>query len=200
MPTRFFGKTWISWAQFMIFGAMGIFSVPLGILFWTGALRDADNQLRPQAGPPMVIIGSVMLLVSVMAFTNILAFRRPLLALYREGIEVNMVGTSFMGYGRAVKLVLLLWAILSLRGFRTQIIRAPWESFQGVDIQGLPALRRLILRASFFRLGTNTSILYQAVIFQDAAFIDRLDAIAQTVHHAFADPQSREQLPSWSDQ
>ncbi len=70
---RFRGKTWIFWAQLLASGGIGIFGVTFGPLFWTGVLTDAKGEVRPQAGPPLTIIGLCLLAVALLAAFNIVS-------------------------------------------------------------------------------------------------------------------------------
>ena len=107
--------------------------------FLDGALTDAHDEPRPQAGPPMVTIGSFMILVALMALCNIISSATPSIRCFREGIECNLVGrTSLDATPGIPKFVRLAWRFLSLQGFRSQRLRIPWSSFQGAVVSGIP--------------------------------------------------------------
>src|SRR3954471_18453591 len=91
---RFRAKTWPFWAQLLGCGALGVFAVAFGTLFWTGAMTDANGEPRPQAGPPMLLVGCFLLAVATLAVFNLAGRVAPIIRCYRDGIECNLVGAS----------------------------------------------------------------------------------------------------------
>jgi hypothetical protein len=139
MPDRFHAETWVYWAQLLRCGAFGSFSVIFGILVWTGIMTDSFGDPRPQAGPPMVIVGFCLLPLAALALCNIVGCAAPLIRCYREGIKCNLVGaTSVDGVPLLPKEVRIAWAMLSLQGFRSQRVRLPWQQFAGAGVSGIP--------------------------------------------------------------
>src|ERR1051326_3126017 len=84
MQDGYFGKTWIFWAQLIACGVLASLSLILGPLFWTGAMKDARGAVRPEAGPPLVIVGGGLLAVAVLAIFNIRARVAPVIRCYRD--------------------------------------------------------------------------------------------------------------------
>jgi hypothetical protein len=204
MTDRFFGKTWIAWAQLVGLGGLGAFSVPMGVAFWTGALKDANDQPRPAAGPPLTIIGSALCLVAIMALLRIIHLRKPVLRLYREGLEIRMVGgpglfgmplASAIPYvGHALGLVELLWGIVTLRGFKVTSVRLPWQAIIRINVEGMPMHRWLIIDGQV--LDWRTPRRLQMV---DAYFTVPLDNIAQYLRRGQMDVNFNKTLASWSE-
>ena len=194
---RFRGKTWIFWAQLLAGGGLGLFGVVFGPLFWTGTLTDANGEARPQAGPPLTIIGLCLLAVAVLAAFNIVGRIRPIIRCYREGIECNLVGaTSLDGVPLVPALVRVAWTILSLQGFRSQRVRSSWIEFQGAQVSGIPMAYVLSLNGSFANL--KTSRVTRGVAFKQVALIDHPEHVAGTLNRLAADGAMRDQLSSWS--
>ncbi len=156
MQDRFRAKTWIYQAQLIGCGSFGAFGVIFGVLFWTGTMKDALDKPRPEAGPPMVIVGSCLLAVATLALSAIIARMTPLIRCYREGIECNLVGvTSLDNVPLVPGLVHVAWSILSLQGFRSHRVRLPWSQFVGANVRGIPMAYALTLSGAVFNLKTG---------------------------------------------
>ena len=143
MRDCFYGKTWIYWAQLLILGPLGGFSLIMGILFWTGTFTDVHGKARPEAGPPMTIIGLFLLLVALVAVFNIVKRISPILRCYREGLELRIIGmNSFGDLSEPIKhfigIFIVLWGIISLRSFRVHRSFIPWSKFAGAEVTGIP--------------------------------------------------------------
>lgn len=196
---RFWGKTWIYWAQVTIFGALGTFAFVGGLLFGLGMVKDANGEPRPQAGPPMVMVGLFLMTLALMAAFNIAGRFRPTIRCYREGIECNLVGAiSLPGFQMMPRLVRLAWAIFSLQGFRSQLVRASWSEFQVAEVQGIPAAYVVVLSGTFTNLKSGRTM--PAIAFRQVEFVDHPNLIASTLMGLAANPHAREPLPSWSAQ
>ncbi len=197
MQDRFRGKTWIYWAQLVACGYLGLFSVIFGALFWTGAMTDAKGEVRPQAGPPMVIIGCCLLAVMILAAFNIVARIPPIIRCYREGIECNLVGaTSLDGIPFMPGLVRVGWTILSLQGFRSQQMRILWPQFGGALVGGIPMAYVLSLNGAITNLRTGS--VTHGIAFNQVALKDHPERVADALNRFAADPASRERLSSWT--
>jgi hypothetical protein len=194
---RFRGKTWIFWARLLASGVLGIFGVIVGPLCWTGALTDAKGQVRPDAGPPLTIIGLGLLVVALLAAFNIVSRFRPTIRCYREGIECNVVGaTSLDGVPLVPGAIRVAWAILSLQGFRSRCFRTQWTDFQGARVSGLPMAYILSLHGTFANLQSGK--VTNGVAFKQVALRDDPKVVAGILNQLAADPASRDQLSSWS--
>jgi hypothetical protein len=196
MQDRFRGKTWIYWAQFVVCGGLGLFSVIFGALFWTGTMTDANGAVRPQAGPPMVIVGCCLLAVAVLAAFNIVGHIPPIIRCHREGIECNLVGaTSLDGVPLVPGLVRMSWTILSLQGFRSQRLRILWPEFGGAQVGGIPMAYVLTLNGLFTNLKTGR--VAHRVAFEQVTLEDHPERVADTLNQLAANLAWREQLSSW---
>ena len=183
-------------AQLFVLGALGLFSVILGALFWTGTIADANGQDRPQAGPPSVIIGCCLLAVSVLAAFNIVARIAPVIRCYREGIECNLIGTTSLdGVPLVPGLVRVAWTVLSLQGFRSQRVRVLWSKFGGARVGGIPMAYILSLNGPI--TNQKNGRVTQCIVFKQVALKDHLEQVADTLNVLAAEPARREQLPSW---
>ncbi len=197
MQRQFRGKRWIFWAKAIIFLGMGGLSVPLGIFYWNGILDDANGVPRPQAGPPMVIIGLVFLIVGMMAAFGVAARGRPLIRCYREGIEFNLVARSSLGRIAYVPALLqVAWSIFSLQGVRASRLRMSWPDFKGARVFGNPMDQVLAI------FGMVTDVKKPAagandVRFQQFELRTPPKEIADALHAYAGDPNLRAGLPNW---
>lgn len=197
LPDRFRGKTRIYWAQLLVLGSLGSFSLLLGLLFWTGTMKDANGKPRPQAGPPMTIIGSGMVVVASMAAANIFARRRPLIRCFQEGIEFAVVGASSLDNVRSIpRLLRLAWKIFSLQGFRTLVLRIPWEDVEGVRLTGFKMAYMVTVDgvATEIKSGAHRE---NVSIGQSTLKTHPRDVVV-TLQKFVASPVHCEKLPHWS--
>jgi hypothetical protein len=198
MQDRFYAKTWIFWAKLLLLGGIGLFTVVFGVLFWTGTMVDANGAARPQAGPPMTIIGTFLLMAAGLAFFDIIARIPPLIRCYREGIECNVIGTTSLDGCQLIPgIAQTAWAILSLQGFRSQRFRAPWTDFSGADVGGSPMAYVLLLEGSFANPMSGKVI--HDLLYQQVDFSDDPQFIASILNGFAQDDTLRKQLSSWSE-
>jgi hypothetical protein len=196
MQDRFRGKTWIYWAQLTGCGSLGISGVILGVLFWTGTMADAHDKPRPEAGPPLVIVGSCLLAVAALAISTIIGRIPPLIRCYREGIECNLAGvTSLDNVPLVPGLLRVAWSILSFQGFRSLRVRLPWPQFVGANVHGIPMAYVLTLSGAVINLKTGRVTGW--VVFQQYALEDDPQQIAAILNRLAANPAHRLELPHW---
>jgi hypothetical protein len=196
MQDRFPGKTWIYWSQFIICGDLGLGSVILGGLFWTVTMKDALDKPAPEAGPPMVITGSCLLIVAALAAFNIISRHTSMIRCYRDGIECNLIGVSSLDRVPLVPgLLRLAWTILSVQGFRTQRWRIPWSQFAGADVSGIPMAYELTLKGAVTLVTTGR--VTHSIAFPQFALKDDPQQVADVLNHLATDPQRRDELPAW---
>jgi hypothetical protein len=199
--TRFTGKTWIFVAQAFVFGGFALFTLMLGPLFLFEIMKDARGQPARDAGVVLTIMSIPMLLVFALAVFNIVARRRPLICLHREGLAINIIGSSSLdGIPLIPGMIRVAWLILSLQGFKQQMLFMPWQSFVGIQISGLPMARRLTIAGSMFR-STDGQIVHSAAVanqvtFPEVAFDSPLDLIAASIKACHKYLESSNQLSS----
>ena len=201
-PTQFTGKTWIFVVQALVFGGFAGFSLLLGPLFLLGILERADGKPGTEAGVALTIMGVPFLLIAALAIFNIIARRRPILRICREGLAVNMIGSSSLdGTPLLPSLVRVAWLIVSLQGFRQQILLAPWESLRGAGVSGLPMARSLTIAGAMFHAAdihfAQPDQAADQIVFPEVAVNEPLDRIATTVNAYFRNAEFRDRLPSW---
>ncbi len=200
--TRFFGKTWVFWAQFLFTGLFGVLGIIMGVVASSGLLRDAFGKPRTDAGPPLLAIGGFMLVVAVLNCFNILALSAPLIRCYREGIACNLIGATSLdgipivpGLHRIIMLIRLVWAIVSLQGFRTQQLRATWQNFRGAHVEGPPMAHVLILNGMF--VNEDTGQTFDSFAYLQSALKDHPRAVAEVLNRLACDQRHRQLLSSW---
>ncbi len=196
MQDRFWGKTWVFWAQMIALGAFGCFALVFGTLFWTGAMTDAHGKSRPGAGPPMVITGAFLLLVAVLAAVNIAGRARPVIRCFREGIECSIAGaTSLDGVPLLPGSVRLAWSILSLQGFRSMRLRIAWPDFRNAEVTGLPMAYVLLLHGT--ATNTKSGATSNQIAFRQVALVDDPRSVADMLNRFGANQSERDRLSTW---
>lgn len=203
-PTQFRGKTWIFIVQALVFGGLGGFSLLLGPLFLFGVMKDAAGKPAVDAGIALSIMSVPLLLIFTLAVFNLVARRRPILRICREGIEINVIGSSALDDVPLIPGVIrVAWLVVSFQGFRQQTVRAPWAQFREVQISGAPMVRVLTIYASFLRrtdmLAGQSAALARQISFRDADFDVPLDQIASAIVAHSEKIESDDHLPSWDD-
>lgn len=198
MQDSFSGKTWIQWLRLVGCGGLGLFSVGFGVLFVSGVMTDVRGEVRTEAGPPMLIVGCGMLVVTVMAACNIAALASPIIRCYREGIECNLVGaTSLDGVSLLPGLVRVAWAILSLQGFRSQRVRIPWPEFGGASVGGIPMAYVLTLSGECENLKDGRVV--RSIAFAQVTLVDHPEHVAAALNDFAADASQRHSLSNWPE-
>lgn len=204
LPTQFSGKTWIFIVQALVFGGLGVFSLVMGPLFLFGIMTRADGRPGTDAGIALTILSIPFLLVFALALFNVVARRRPILRVCREGLELNMIGSSSLdGIPLIPGLIRVAWLIISFKGFKQQIVRAPWKSLRHVEVSGPPMAHTLTIVASILQppIAQRNSWppIANQIAFREVAFDAPLDQIADTINAYSQNIESHNHLPSWSD-
>lgn len=200
--TRFTGKTSIFAVQAAVFGSFGVFSLVLGPLFLFEIMKDARGEPAVDAGIALSIMSVPMLVLCALAAFNLRARRRPLLCICREGLEINLIGSSSLDEIPLVPgTIRVAWLVLTLQGFKQENLHAPWESFHAAEITGLPMVRTLTIYGNMYRVSDAAIgppiLAANQVSFRDAAFDAPLDDIAETINGYFRYPEARHHLPTW---
>jgi hypothetical protein len=199
MQDRFRGKTWIYWAQFIIFGSIGVFALVFGITMWTGNFRDANGETKTDGGLPCTAMGIVALVVAALAGFNIVANGRALIRCYRQGIQCHLVGkTSLDDVPFVPNSMRLAWAIVTLQGFRSNLWRAPWGEFQSAEVGGLPMAQVLRIHGTFTNLSTGESS--GQISFPQVGLSKDLQEVANVLMRFAKNEASRATLADWKDE
>lgn len=208
-PFQFRGKSWISVVTAIMFGYFAVFSLVMGPLFLTGALKPADGRPGTDAGIALSVFGVVFSLVTALALFRVMALKRPLVRLCREGIVIRLIGASSLDglpeipfFGEALALLRLAWLIVSLQGFKQQIVYASWETFRDAQVWGLVMQRKLTVFASFFRPSSaerRPGFDFDHIEFREVAFAASLDEVARAIMVYSADASARQLLSSWNE-
>lgn len=172
-------KTWIFWAQAIVFGGFGLFCLVLGPLFLTGTLTPAHGGSGQPAGVALSIFAVFFLAVFALAVFNLLACRQPLILCDQETVRFRLVGASALnGVPMVPGFVGVGWLILSGQGFRKQVITVPHDAILGVDVQALPMQKSLKVRFADGFAPDGGVDLYE-VCYSDAAFVEPIDTVAE---------------------
>jgi hypothetical protein len=200
-PTQFEAKIWIYLVQALVFGGLAAFSLGFGPLFLFGIMKKADGTPATEAGVALCVMSVPLLLIFALAVFNVRARRRPPLRLYREGLEIVLIGNSSLaGIPLIPGLIRVAWHIISTEGFRQKVACIPWECFQQASVSGPPMARQLVIVSSPLLLDEKDipagSFLVEQVVLQEVAFKTPLDQIAHAINlTASSGPLTH--LPSW---
>jgi hypothetical protein len=172
-----------------------------GPLFLFGLMKSADGRPTTDAGIALCIMSVPLCLVCALAVFNLMARRRPILRLCREGLEVNQIGVSSLdGVPLVPGWIRVAWLILSRQGFRQELVRTHWQTLESVHTGGVPMARTLTIDAAFYRRAdADGSPSISQLCFREVAFEVPVDHIALAVNGFAHDPDSRGLLPSWND-
>jgi hypothetical protein len=203
--TQFYGKTWIYLTQAIIFGLFVIFGLIMGPLFLAGTMERADGKPGTEAGIAMTAVTLVFMLpVFVLAVFNLRARRAPLVRIYREGVEVCLIGrTSIDGMPLVPAAVRLLWGFISTQSFRNRPLRVLWPDLINARVTRLPAMRALSINGIFREIPDGllimTASVANRVVFQQVAFKRSLQDVANAISFYTSKESIRGNLPSWSE-
>ncbi len=178
--TAFKAKTWIFWAQAIVFGVLGAFAMTMGPLLLMSVIVPAHGGSDDGAGIALSIFGVIFLAVFMLAIFNIAARKKPIILLVDGAVEVNLVGTSTLdgiplvpGFGRVA------WSIISGQGFRRSTIRVPCDRVTDVAVRGLPMGKVLILQ--FEEVTDDGDYVLHEVRIGAAALRQKIDSVAEAI-------------------
>jgi hypothetical protein len=200
----FYAKSWYRYVAAFVFTMLALFCMILGPLFLFDILKRADGKPGTEAGVAMSIMAIPLAMLALLGWFNIYARLKPLLRIWNEGLEINVIGASSLdGVPLIPTWVRVAWLILSLQGFKKQIGWIPWTTFRSVEVAGLPMMRSLVINATMvyptFRNDAVTVQIGNTVAFRDAEFQDSLESIATAIQAFYHDREARNALPSFHD-
>jgi hypothetical protein len=201
MPTEFYSRQWFRYVGAIVWTLLATFSLIFGPLFLSGVLKDANGQPARDAGIAMTIMSVPLAGAAALLWFNVIARYRPQLRICREAIEVNVIGASSLdGVPLIPSLVRIVWLVLSLQGFKSQIGWIPWSMLRSVELTGMPMAREIVIDGTIvyptFSGDTLTARIGNIIAFCDAEFKMSLDEIATAIQHFHSDAAARESLPS----
>ncbi|MCX5684246.1 MAG: hypothetical protein NT049_11245, partial [Planctomycetota bacterium] len=120
--TEFVSQTTHFYFGAFTFTLAGAFSLVCGLLVLICGWKNRDGTSATMPGIMMTAIGLFTLPLGVHSVFHILARRRPIMRLYREGIEVNKIGASFLEKENEGERVVPKVA---------QVLRVAWPVFSG---------------------------------------------------------------------
>ena len=88
------------------------------------------------------------------------------------------------------------WGVLSGQAFRSHALFARWDEMRGARVEGLPAMRILILHGTF--RNRDDEAVGDEVIFPQVEFKQPLQEIARAITAHATNPSTRAALPSGS--
>ncbi len=200
--TQFAGKIWIFVVQALVCGGLAVFSLLLGPLFLFEIMKDARGQPATDAGVALTVMSIPFLLVFALAVFNLVARRRPVVRLCRQGLAINMIGSSTLdGTPLIPGAIRVAWLVVSLQGFRQQMVMAPWESLRGARVSGPAMAQTLTIAGSMYRASheptERPTAIGNLIEFPEVAFTAPVEQIAHAINGYCQDATSRGNLPSW---
>src|SRR5687768_7378475 len=93
-PDRFEAKTWIHSILVVLAGLLALAWLGMGLAFLTGAIEPADGRPGRGLGAMLSVFGLVSAAVAALGLLYLRARSGPVLRLYREGIEFNLLAES----------------------------------------------------------------------------------------------------------
>jgi hypothetical protein len=197
--TIFFAKTWFYYVGAILCTMLALFCVIMGPLFLFGVMKRADGQPGTDAGSAMSIIAVPMSELAILGWFNVIARRKPLLRICCDGIEINVIGSSSLdGVPLIPSIIRIAWLLVSLEGFKKQIGWIPWSMLRGVEVNGLPMVRSMVIDGTiaYPNIVGGTARIGNTIAFRDAEFVESLDGIASAIRTFHANLEARESLPS----
>lgn len=199
-PAVFYGKTWIYYAQALVATGLDIMCLSMGPMFLLGIMKNAQNKPVPEAGIALTIFGVILLPVALLAWFNILARRKPLIKLCKQGIAVNVIGASDADGVRLIPgVVRVAWLIVTGQGFRSQAAMMNWPALTHVEVKGVSVVKSLHIYGAFTMPGAKkgeAERTVQRLSFRDAEFRTSPDKVAEAIEYYRNNTADREQLPS----
>ncbi len=179
-------KMWHRYPVAYVFSLLAIVNILLGPLYLTGILKPADGRPGQQAGIFLTCLAVPFTATAVLMWSQLLAFRRPLIRIYDDGIEVNFVGPTQLDNTPLIHpLMRIAWSVLSGQGFKQRIGWIPWEHFAGAQIVGPPMMRCIILHGNIFFTTVDgdraTEPMATSVTMRDADFCVPLEVVAEAL-------------------
>jgi hypothetical protein len=200
---QFYGKTWYYAAQAIVFGAFGLIMLIMGTLGLLGFMKAPDGRTDMSSGAVMLLVSVALFAIAALAIYNIAARQQPILRLCQEGLEITIIGASSLArFPIQSPWLQMTWLIISLQGFRTQYIWAPWDSVKRATVSGLPMAQTLTIIAQFYSSRKFAKRKLPPVAgqweFRDAEFEETLDLISDIITAYVDGVEPRNQLPSWN--
>lgn len=204
MQTVFCAKSWFHYVAASIFTMLALFCAIFGPLFLFDIIKRADGKPGTEAGVALSIMAVPLCLVALLGWFNVLARRRPLLRICREGIEINVIGSSSLdGVPLIPTWIRVAWLVLSMQGFKRQIGWVRWEMLRGVQVKGMPTMRTLMIDGTIAYPTVDgdqvSAQIGNHIAFRDAEFRDPLERIALAIQAFYDQPDARRVLPSLED-
>jgi hypothetical protein len=202
--TVFFAKTWYRYVGAIVATGLTLFGLVVGPLALFGIMKRVDGRPATDGGIALSILAILLSPVALLGWLNILAYRKPLLRICREGIELNVIGSSSLdGVLLVPPIIRIAWLVLSLQGFKRQIGWIPWSLLRGVEVRGMPMLQSMVIDATIVYPSVAgeqlTAKIGDSIAFGDAEFLEPLDEIVSAIRIFHANPQACESLPSLHD-
>ena len=192
------------WAGTLIFGHLVVFECIMGPLFLLDIIKPANGHPGYEAGIPLTIVSLLLLPIAIACAFQVFALQWPILKIYKEGLWIRSIGTrpqsnpALIGTGIDMILIILimLWQLMTLQMFRTQIIRWRWEDFDLLIKYGNFSVVGWLDQENNEHFERKVSVAH-TVFYGGDSFGISIDIVRESVQYYFSNPDLRESLPSW---
>ena len=205
LSRKFYAKTWVLWAQVLIFGQLALVGCIAGPLFWLDIAKPANGHPGHEAGIPLTIISYVVILpIFILSASHLLVFQKPVIVLFKEGLETRCMASK---PGQSLSSVLTMVLNLDIITIPLSVIyrlitfqklvdiptyKIPWSEIDAIYVTmiGLNINGRLYDDSNGQMLNTD-------IVSFDRNIFESPEYVCKTLEHYYVDPALREQLPTW---
>lgn len=185
-------------------GSLAVICLLIALFFLMGIAKPANGIPANVAAIRLLLMAAAITCLAFICWFQLLARRRPLLRICREGLEVNIIGRGSLDHLPLMPIwVKLVWLVLSFQGFRKQIGWISWEAYRGVTVAGSAVKRTLTVHGAVaeptFGGQSATTTIRDHALFHATEFRDPLDVIAMAIKTTSEQSASWGSLPSLHD-
>ena len=203
LPCQFYAKTWTFLAMVLIFGMLACFGCIMGPLFLFDIIKSANGKPGYEAGIPLTIISYLFMLPYFILFLyHLLAFQKPVISLFKEGIEIR-VTTSYSWAGIPFDILGIgfiltpLAVILRLATFRKLIgvttDRILWQEIETIEASRFDLHIKWQMHDPDEKYQDTNSISFDRNAFESP------QKVALILKQHYYNLTLRNQLPSWEN-
>jgi len=208
LPCKLYAKTWAFWVLTLIFGCFALFGCIAGPLFCLDIAKSANGHPGYEAGIPLTIISYVVMLpIFILSANRLLAFQKPVIVIFKEGLEIRCMAS---GAGQGLSSVLATVLNLDIITIPLSVIyrlitfqklvdiatyKIPWSEINAiyVTMTGLN-INGWLYDDSVGQMLNTDIVSFDRNIFGSPKYVCNI------LEQYFVDPVLRELLPTWEDQ
>ena len=147
-------------------------------------MKKVNGESADDAIWPLIIIGSVFCLAALMALSQYLAYRKPIIVANEKMIILTIVGGEINGiikyFPRGIQ---FLYLLISRKGFHSTVYCASWDKVSHIIVTGFKGLQRLEFHGQFKILLDNR--IFNCVSFADAELQQNPECLCDELNKLF---------------